>query len=75
MRLPLQALCVALLAVMLLLPTAGCLSLGGGTTYVQEKPDTAARISAIETRVNGLEHAISTLNTSPPVGPPEELQR
>jgi hypothetical protein len=38
----------------------GCLSLGGRTTYVQEKPETAGRITALETRVTALEQALST---------------
>ena len=57
----------------LLLSTTGCLSLGGGTTYVQEKPGTSARMSALETRVNGLEQAISTMNGGQPVGAPENM--
>jgi hypothetical protein len=35
----------------------GCLSLGGRTTYVQEKPETLGRITALETRVSALEQA------------------
>ena len=38
---------------------AGCLSLGGRTTYVEETPETAARLSALETRVSALEQALS----------------
>ena len=49
------------------------ISLGGGTTYVQEKPDTAARMKAMETRINGLEQAISTMNGGQPVGGPENI--
>lgn len=39
---------------------AGCLNLGGRTTYVQEKPETAGRLTALETRVSALEQALST---------------
>ena len=43
------------LAIALLLLAAGCLSLGGKTTYVQEKPETATRLSSLEARVSALE--------------------
>jgi hypothetical protein len=36
---------------------SGCLSLGGRTTYVQEKPETLGRITALETRMSALEQA------------------
>jgi hypothetical protein len=39
--------------------SSGCLSLGGRTTYVQEKPETLARVTALETRVSALEQAVS----------------
>jgi len=58
-----------LAAVTMLLSTAGCLSLGGGDTYVQEKPETASRISALEKRVSALEQSFGG---SPA---PEELPR
>ena len=57
----------------LLLSTTGCLSLGGGTTYVQEKPGTVSRVSALESRVSGLEQAISTISGGQPVGRPENM--
>lgn len=44
-------------ALSLLFTTTGCLSLGGKTTYVHEKPETAGRLSALETRVSALEQA------------------
>lgn len=39
--------------------SAGCLNLGGRTTYLQENPETSGRISALETRVGALEHVYS----------------
>lgn len=51
----------------LLLAQSGCLNLGGRTTVVQEKPETAGRITALETRVSALEQALST------VGHPAEM--
>lgn len=46
-----------------LVTTTGCLNLGGKTTYVHEKPETAGRLTALETRVSALERA---LQISPP---------
>lgn len=37
---------------------AGCLSLGGKTTHIHEKPETQGRISALETRVWALEQTL-----------------
>jgi hypothetical protein len=48
-----------LLASALALLTAGCLSLGGKTTYVQESPETATRLSSLEARLSALEQALS----------------
>lgn len=42
------------------LSATGCLNLGGRTTYVQEAPETTARLTALETRVTALEAAFST---------------
>lgn len=39
----------------------GCLTLGG-KTYVHESPETEARLVGLETRVQALEHALSTLS-------------
>jgi hypothetical protein len=39
--------------------TAGCLSLGGKTTYVQESPETATRLTSLEARVSALEQTLS----------------
>jgi len=44
----------------------GCLTLGGRTTYVQPSAETEARIVSLETRVQALEHAISTLSAPSP---------
>jgi len=66
---------IRLSALALLPATTGCLSLGGGTTYVQEKPETAGRISALESRISGLEQAVSTMSASETVSPPQNLQR
>jgi hypothetical protein len=49
---------VLLLASALAMLTAGCLSLGGKTTYVQESPETATRLSSLEARVSALEQAL-----------------
>jgi hypothetical protein len=51
----------ALFALGVALSGSGCLSLGlgGRTTYVQESPETSARVSALETRVSALEQAFS----------------
>jgi hypothetical protein len=43
-----------------LIVQAGCLNLGGRTTYVQENPETLGRVKALETRVAALEQAIVT---------------
>jgi hypothetical protein len=43
----------------IILLTAGCLSLGGKTTYVQESPETATRLSSLEARVSALELSLS----------------
>jgi hypothetical protein len=40
---------------------AGCLSLGGRTTYVQSSPEQEARVHALETRVRALEQYIQTV--------------
>ena len=58
-----------LLICALALLTAGCLSLGGKTTYVQENPETATRLSSLEARVSALEHALSG-PPSPAAAPP-----
>lgn len=46
--------------------SAGCLNLGGRTTYLQENPETKGRISALETRVGALEHVYSMQGPLPP---------
>jgi hypothetical protein len=53
-----------LLAVALLCVAPGCLNLGG-KTYVQESPETEARLAGLETRVSALEHAMATRSTPP----------
>jgi hypothetical protein len=58
-----------LLVCALVLLTAGCLSLGGKTTYVQENPETTVRLSSLESRVSALEHALSG-PPSPAAAPP-----
>jgi hypothetical protein len=57
-----------LLAGALLLLTAGCLSLGGKTTYVQESADTPNRLSSLEARVSALEQTLSS-DPSPTAAP------
>ncbi len=47
--------------------SAGCLSLGGRTTNVHDNPQTNARLSALETRVNALEQALRTTSVEIPV--------
>lgn len=47
--------CGLLLAVLIMSMTAGCLSLGGKTTYVGNNQETEARIAALENRINALE--------------------
>jgi hypothetical protein len=47
-----------LIGALLLGATAGCLSLGGRTTYVHEKPETKARLRALEIRIDALEQVI-----------------
>jgi hypothetical protein len=47
--------CGLLLAVIVMSMTAGCLSLGGKTTYVSSNQETEARIAALENRINALE--------------------
>jgi hypothetical protein len=58
-----------LLAGALLLLAAGCLSLGGKTTYVQESPETATRLSSLEARVSALELSLGGA-PSPASAPP-----
>lgn len=67
-----------LLAGILLVSAGGCLSLGGSTTYLEETPETKARISSLETRVGALEQAFSLRSTAPasyesvaPAAPPQ----
>lgn len=55
--------------VVLLLSSAGCLSLGTRTTYVQETPETLRRITALETRVAALEQTFGPTQSSPGVTP------
>jgi hypothetical protein len=59
-----QSLCcnhqVLLIAALLLSATVGCLSLGGRTTHVQEKPETEGRLRALETRVDAIDGVITT---------------
>jgi hypothetical protein len=49
---------VGLFFAVVLLTLAGCLSLGGKTTYTTESPETKERINALETRVGVLERAV-----------------
>jgi hypothetical protein len=55
-----------------LLPTVGCLSLGGKTTYVQESAETGSRMTALETRVGILEQAVSN-GPLATIAPPPQL--
>jgi hypothetical protein len=55
----------------ILLPTVGCLSLGGKTTYVQESSETASRISALETRLGILEQAVLNGPSATVMPPPQ----
>ena len=48
-----------LVAFALLYFAPGCLNLGGRTTHVHDNPDTANRISALESRVSALEQVIT----------------
>jgi hypothetical protein len=52
-----------------LLLAAGCLSLGGKTTYVQESPETATRLSSLEARVSALELTLSGHAPAPSTPP------
>jgi hypothetical protein len=52
-----------------LVTMTGCLSLGGKTTYVHEKPETAGRLTALETRVSALERAMQLPTSAEPVAP------
>ena len=65
LRPPRLAAC-AVLALGIALSSSGCLSLGlgGRTTYVQESPETSARVSALETRVSALEQAFSLMSST-----------
>jgi hypothetical protein len=46
---------------------AGCLNLGGRTTYVQENADTLGRLGVLESRVGALEQSyIRTTATDAP---------
>jgi hypothetical protein len=45
----------------------GCFNLGGRTTYVQQSPETDARLRALETRVGALEQAFTTRAATPPL--------
>ncbi|MBC7851856.1 MAG: hypothetical protein IAF94_00325 [Pirellulaceae bacterium] len=46
---------------------SGCLNLGGRTTNVHNNPQTNARLSGLETRVNALEQALRTTSVEIPV--------
>jgi hypothetical protein len=54
----------ALIAGSMSIWTTGCFSSGGKTTYVDEGPETKARIAGLESRVGALEQSFS-----PTVGP------
>ena len=56
----------------LVLPATGCLNLGGRTTYVQENPESARRLSDLETRVSQLEQfgGIQETEAIPAASPP-----
>lgn len=62
----------ACFALAILFPAAGCLNLGGKTTYTTESPATSERLASLETRVSLLERA--SLGNAPtasvPVGTP-----
>ncbi len=64
--------CTAALAVLLISP--GCLSLGGRTTYVEERPDTAVRLSGLESRVAALEEMLS-VRSAPAANAPLPLNQ
>jgi hypothetical protein len=51
----------------------GCLSLGGKTVYTSDSPQTADRVSALETRVSLLEQAVT--GKSPPASVPVEPRK
>ena len=54
------------LAGAVLLSTAGCLNLGGRTTYVQEGAETTARLTSLEYRVSQLERSLSIPSATAP---------
>ncbi len=56
-------------ALTFLVTATGCLSLGGKTTYVHEKPETAGRLTALETRVSALEQAFQMPAPSEVIAP------
>ena len=67
--------CQSLVLVSAFLGTfSGCLNLGGRTTNVHNNPQTNARLSALETRVNALEQALRTTSVEIPV-PVESIDR
>ena len=58
-----------MLAVAMLAPSVGCLSLGGKTTYVTEGPETTTRINALESRVSALEQMLGRPSPAPSLSP------
>ena len=57
------------LACLITAMTSGCLSLGTRTTYVQETPESAARMATLEARVTALERALGTDVATPADAP------
>jgi hypothetical protein len=55
-QLPSRVLVIVVAAV--LAPLAGCLNLGGRTTYVQDNTQTLGRLAALESRMGALEQSL-----------------